>query len=149
MAILKSIKQKSKEYIFEVFGNNISENPAKCIFNRFPLKGEVFPIGSQQSILDSSFIKEFDNTQKSKEKLVEIVINTIINNITAQLIDYPKFAESCIDHFEDLIYEDKEIKTVKDFLTLPQEAVEMILQDCYKYAMINDEFSIEQKKKLK
>jgi hypothetical protein len=93
-------------------------------------------------------IKTFDNTQKSKEKLVEHIINMMIENITAQRINYILFLEECVDHFEDLIYDSIIVKKVKDFLLLPQEAVHKIAQELYLYAKTEDEFTIEQKKIL-
>jgi hypothetical protein len=147
MAVLKSIKQKNKEFIFKSFDNQKSENPAKIIFNRFPLVDETFPLGNQKTILDSSIVKNFDNTQKSKEKLVEHIINTLVENITANRIDYKRFFSECVSHIEDLEYEGKEIKSVKDFIEfIPEEAFHTIAVECYIYAQESDRFSIEQKK---
>ena len=149
MAVLKSIKQKNKEYIFNSFENNKSDNPAIVVFCRFPFSDEVFPIANKKTILDSDIIKNFDNSQKAKEKLVEVVINTLVENITANRIDYLLFLKECVDHFENLIFDDKEIESVNDFLTLPQEAVQIIAQELYTYSKTEDEFSIEQKKILR
>jgi hypothetical protein len=149
MAVLKSLKQKDKNYIFSSYGNNKSDNPAVAVFNRFPLSDEVFPLANQKSIMESELIKNFDNSQKAKELLVQHIVNILIDNITANRINYLKFIEECVNHFENLIYEDKEIKTIKDFLTLPQEAVETIAKELYAYSKIQDEFTIEQKKILK
>jgi len=146
MAILKSLKQKDKEYIFKSFGNSEFENPAKIIFARFPQPDETFPTANQKSILESSIIKEFDNSQKSKEKLVEHIINVMIDNITANRINYEKFFEECVSHIENLEYESKEIKTVKEFLELPKEAFYAIASEAYLYSKENDLFTIEEKK---
>ena len=146
MAVLKSIKQKEKIYIFKAFDNDKSESPAIFIFSRFPFADELFPLAKQKNILDSDFVKSFDNTQKSKEKLVEHIINTMIDNITNNRINYNLFLKECIDHIENLIYDNKEIKTINDFLDLPQEAVQKIAQELYLYAKTEDEFSIEEKK---
>jgi len=149
MSILKSIYQKEKTYIFKSFDNDKSENPAKVIFKRFPFADELFPIANQKNILESSLVKNFDNSQKSKEKLVEHIINIMIENITANRIDYELFLKECINNFEDLIFNEKEIKTINDFLELPQSAVHKIASELYLYSKIEDEFTIEEKKILK
>jgi hypothetical protein len=141
MAKLKSLRVKEKSYIFKVFGNEKAKNPAKAIFSRFPLSDELFPTASQKNVLESSLIKDFDNT-KAKEKLVKHIIDIMIENISANVINYKKFLTECIDHFEDFTYGDKEIKTVDDFLTLPEAAVEKIAKDLYFYSKIEDEFTM-------
>ena len=149
MAILKSVNIKSLEYIFQAFENNKSDNPAKVIFKRFPLVDEIFPMANKKNILESKIFKEFDNTNNSKEQLLEYVINIIIENITANRIDYNRFIKECVSHIENLVYDEKEIHTIKDFLTLPQEAIFNIAQELYIYAKTEDKFEIEHKKKLK
>jgi hypothetical protein len=52
MAQFKSLRVKEKEYIFKVFDNEKSDNPAKAIFLRFPLSDELFPLASQKSIME-------------------------------------------------------------------------------------------------
>jgi hypothetical protein len=81
MAILKSIYQKEKNYIFKSFDNDKNDNPAKVIFKRFPFVEEIFPLATQKSVLESSFIKDYDNSQEAKESLVEHIIDTMISNI--------------------------------------------------------------------
>jgi hypothetical protein len=66
MAVFKSLKVKEKSYIFKVFGNEKSDNPAKAIFRRFPLSDELFPVASQKNVLESSIVKDFDNTPEAK-----------------------------------------------------------------------------------
>jgi hypothetical protein len=146
MAILKVLKQKNKEFIFTSFGNDKQDKPAKIIFNRFPMMDEQYPVANKKSVLESSIVKDFDNSAKAKEVLVEHIINSIIDNITAQRIDYKKFIEICISHIEDLEYDGKQIKTVKDFFSLPEEAVYQIAMEAYLYSKDNDLFTIEQKK---
>jgi hypothetical protein len=142
MAILKSLRVKEKNYIFKVFGNEKSNNPAKAVFARFPLSDELFPMASQKNIMESSLLKDFENTQETKEKLVKHIIDVMIENITANRFDHIKFIKECIDHFDDFTYGDKEIKTVDDFLTLPSEAVLKISKDIYFYSKIEDEFTM-------
>ena len=42
MARLKSLKPKSKTFIFTSYENDKQENPVKVVFNRFPLRNELF-----------------------------------------------------------------------------------------------------------
>jgi hypothetical protein len=143
MAKFKSLSVKDKSYIFKVYGNEKQENPAKAVFKRFPFSDELFPVASQKSIMED--IKDFEN----KEKLVQHIIDTMVENITANRFDYEQFLKECIDHFEDLEYEDTEIKTVDNFLTLPSEAVEKITKDLYNYSKTEDKFTFDEKKILK
>jgi hypothetical protein len=142
MATLKSLRVKEKNYIFKVFGNEKSDNPAKAVFLRFPMQDELFPMASQESVLESSFMRNFDNTEEAKEQLVKHIIDVMIKNITANVINYTKFIKECIDHFEDFMYGDKEIKSVDDFLSLPTEAVQKIARDLYFYSKVEDEFTL-------
>jgi hypothetical protein len=142
MAVFLALRQKEKTYIFKVFNNEKSNNPAKAVFHRFPLTDELFPVASQKKVLETSLLKDFDNTQEAKEKLVSHIIDTMVDNITANRFDYIKFLRECIDHFEDFTYGEKEIKTIDDFLSLPEEAVEKITKDLYLYSKIEDEFSM-------
>jgi hypothetical protein len=142
MAQFKPLRQKEKSYIFKAFGNEKSKNPAKAVFSRFPLSDELFPIASQKSIMESPVIKDFDNTADAKEQLVKHVIDVMVENMTNNRWDYLAFTRECIDHFEDFQYGDKEIKSVKDFLSLPQEAVQKIAKDLYFYSKVEDEFTM-------
>jgi hypothetical protein len=141
--MLKSLRVKEKSYIFKVFDNEKSDNPAKAIFRRFPLQDELFPVASQKNVLESSLVKDFDNTQEAKEKLVKSIIDVMVENITANRFDYERFLNECIDHFEDFMYGNKKIKSVDDFLKeIPQEAVQKIAKDLYFYSKIEDEFTM-------
>jgi hypothetical protein len=142
MAQFKALKQKEKVYIFKVFGNEKNENPAKAVFSRFPLSDELFPLANQKSIMESSLIKNFDNSQEAKEQLVKHIIDVMVDNMTANRFDFLSFLKECVDHFEDFQYGNKKIKTVDDFLTLPQEAVQKIAKDLYFYSKTEDEFSM-------
>ena len=146
MAVLKSIYEKDKSYVFKAFNNAKAENPAKVIFKRFPFIDEMFPFASQKNVLESNIIKNFDNSQKSKEILVEHVINTMIDNITANRINYELFIRECVSSFEELTFDDKEIKTVDEFMSLPQTAVQKIAIELYTYSKLEDEFTVEEKK---
>jgi hypothetical protein len=142
MAVFKSLRQKEKSYIFKVFGNEKCKNPAKAVFSRFPLPDELFPTASQKNILEPSLVKDFDNTQEEKEKLVNSIIDSMVENIVSNRFDHIRFLTECIDCFEDFMYGNKEIKTVNDFLTLPSEAVQKITKDLYSYSKIEDKFTM-------
>jgi hypothetical protein len=142
MSMLKSLRQKEKIYIFKVFGNEKSENPAKAVFLRFPFSDELFPVASQKSIMSSPVIKNFDNTPESKEQLVKHIIDIMVNNMTANRFDHLTFIKECVDRFEDFFYDKQEIKTIDDFLSLPQEAVQKIAKDLYFYSKAEDEFTM-------
>jgi hypothetical protein len=142
MAVFKTLRQKEKVYIFKVFGNEKSDNPAKAVFLRFPLPDELFPMASQKSIMESPVIKNFDNSPEAKEQLVKHIIDTMVENMTANRFDHTAFIKECVDHFEDFFYGDKAIKTADDFLSLPQEAVQKIAKDIYFYSKTEDEFTM-------
>jgi hypothetical protein len=146
MAVLKPLRIKEKTYIFKVFGNEKSKNPAKAVFKRFPLSDELFPIASQKSVMESITFEEIDNTPEAKEKLVKIIIDTMIENISSNQFDYERFLKECIDSFEDFQYGEDEIKSVDDFLKLPLEAVQKITKDLYSYSKVEDSFTISEKK---
>jgi hypothetical protein len=142
MAVLMSLRQKEKTYIFKVFGNEKSEKPAKAVFARFPLPDESFPVASRKNVVESSLVKDFDNTHEAKEKLVKNIIDLIVENIAAGRFDHIRFIKECVDHFEDFVYEGREIKTALDFLSLPPEAVYKIAGDMYFYSKVEDEFTL-------
>jgi hypothetical protein len=146
MAQFKPLRVKEKIYIFKVFGNETSDNPAKAVFARFPMQDELFPVASQKSIMESSVIKDFDNSPEAKEQLVKHIIDVMVENMTNNRFDYTAFIKECVDHFEDFQYGDKEIQSVKDFLTLPPEAVQKIAKDLYFYSKIEDEFTMGEEK---
>jgi hypothetical protein len=140
MAKFKPLKQKEMAYVFKAFDNEKAEVPAKAVFFRFPFQDESFPVASQKNIMESSLVKDFDNTQAAKEKLVKNIVATMIENITANRFDHVRFVQECVDHFEDFQYGDREIRKVDDFLSLPQEAAQKIARDLYFYSKMEDEF---------
>jgi hypothetical protein len=140
MAKFLPLQVKDKTYVFKVYDNEKQKNPAKAVFRRFPFSDEMFPVASQKSVMEN--IKDFED----KEKLVQHIIDVMIENITANRFDTHDFLKECVDHFENLEYDDKEIKTIEDFLTLPSEAVEKITKDLYAYSKIEDKFTFSEKK---
>lgn len=146
--ILKSLKQKSRNFIFHSFNNHESDNPAKIIFSRFPMPDETFPVGSQKSVLDSGVFKTLDDNPESKEALIDHIINNMIDNISANRIDCKRFFGECVERVEDLTYDNNHIKTTDDFFKhLPDEAAFTIAQEVYLYAKEADEFTADYKKK--
>jgi len=147
------LKKKNKRYAFNVLGNGESDNPAVCIFRRFPQKNEMFLSGEMESVFDNVKIDinkiKSDKETAEKEILSEIsekYMAAFMKNMKAQNIDYKKFANECIEGFENFTVVDdgKEIKTVGDLFSLPEEygpGVEAILDDCYKYAVSREEFT--------
>jgi len=146
--ILKSLKQKSKSFIFKSFGNYESDEPAKIIFSRFPMPDEQFPAGNQKSVLDSGAFKNLDDSQESKESLVDNIIENMVSNIMSNRTDYKRFFTECVERIEDLVYESAQIKTAEDFFKyLPEEASFAIAQEAYGYAREADRFTADYKKK--
>ena len=147
MAKLLPLKIKNKTYTPIVFDNLKNEKPFKVLFKRFPLENEVFHNADSNNIMNNDFVKNFDGSNAGKEKLISVIIDNIIQNITNQNIDYHRFAKECIESFIDLEYDSKPIHTLKDFFTLPEEAIFEILKESYIYAIEKDEFSLSDKKK--
>jgi hypothetical protein len=56
MAVFKPLRQKEKSYVFKVFDNEKSGNPARAVFLRFPFQYELFPAASQKNVLESSLM---------------------------------------------------------------------------------------------
>jgi len=146
--VLKSLKQKSRNFIFKSFDNMESDNPARIIFSRFPMPDESFPAGNQKSVLDSGVFRTLDDNPESREVLVDHIINNMIENISANRIDYKRFFGECVEGIEDLTYDGHDIKNVDGFFKrLPDEAAFTIAQEAYTYAKEADEFTAEYKKK--
>jgi len=146
--ILKSLKQKGRDFIFRSFENMETDNPARIVFSRFPLPDESFPIGNQKQVLGSSELRNLDDSPRSREVLVGQIIENMIDNISANRIDYKRFFSECVERIEELVYDGNYIKTVNDFFTiLPQEASFAIAQEAYNYATESDIFTAEDKKK--
>jgi hypothetical protein len=139
MAQFQTLRQKEKSYIFKVYDNEKSENPAKAIFFRFPFSDELFPLGSQKSILESDILKDFENSDK--EEIVKKIVDQMIENISNNRFDHETFLHECVDHFEDFYFGEKEIKTPEDFINIiPVEAQVKISKDLYFYGKTEDKF---------
>ena len=146
--ILKSLKQKEKNFIFKSFNNMESDEPAKIIFLRFPMPDENYPAGNQKQVLDSGIFKTLDDSPESREALVDHIINNMVDNLTANRIDYKRFFNECVERIENLTYDGNDIKTVEDFFKhLPEEAAFTIAMEAHEYAKEADMFTAEYKKK--
>jgi len=146
--ILKSLKQKSRDFTFGSFGNTESENPARIIFSRFPLPDENFPVANQKKVMDSSVLKNLDESIQSREALVDHIIENMVENMMANKIDLRRFFDECVERVDSLIYDGREVKTAGDFFAiLPTEASHAIAQEAYLYATERDVFEAEDKKK--
>jgi hypothetical protein len=147
MAILKSLKQKSKEFVFKSFGNDKEKESAVIVFNRFPMLDETFPLGEAKNVIDSKLLQNFENTEKAKTALIEMIIDNLMNNISANRTDYKKLFSECVSHIDNLSYDGNEVKTVEQFFNvLPAEASYTIAQEAYLYAKELDVFSFTTKK---
>jgi len=150
MAVLRSLKQKNRAFTFEAFGNVGAETPAKIVFSRFPLPDETYPLASQKAVLDSAFVRELDGSATSKERLVDHVINTMVDNMTANRVDLQRFFGECVERIDDLSFDGRDIKTRADFFAvLPEEAAYAIALEAYAYAKESDVFSVDEKKSSK
>jgi len=146
--ILKSIKQKAKDFVFSSYGNMDTDSPGRIVFSRFPMPDETFPLAEKKSVLESEFMRNFDGGARSKKALVDHVIGAMIENIAAERTDYKRFFAECVERIDDLSYDGNEIKTAEDFFGhLPGEAAWHIAAEAYEYARRDDKFLAEDKKK--
>jgi hypothetical protein len=144
MAKLKDIKLKDKKYVFQAYGNNQGENPARVIFARFPLPNESFFSVNKVNLLGDLNVNELQ-TKAGKDKFVDSVVKNFVGNIQAGRVDYDEFVKRCVSGFEDFEYNGKPIETVDDFFSLPPGAVYKIAAECYEYATQDDEFTMGEK----
>ena len=139
--------KKNLRYEFDACGNRERETPAACIFKRFPRRGELFTSGDMEDIYNDINID--DAALKDKAAVVKElggqVIKKMLKNLNSQAPDYKKFAQECIEGFENFNAEGGiSIKTAADLLSLPEayrQGADSILDDCYAYAMSSEAFS--------
>jgi hypothetical protein len=107
--------------------------------------------------VDFAKIGKRDN--KEIEKLFAAFISSYLNDIVAGSsaslpmfgkVDIEAFIRECVERFEKFMVIDgnerREIKTVDDFLALPDEAVYEIAKDLYAYARDRDKFTMGESK---
>ena len=142
MAKLKSLRAKSKEYIFSAFGNDKDERPAKIIFSRFPVLNETFVNIDKKSLLEGIDIASASR-RELEPKIADKIVESFLSNMRAGNIDFRRFFQECVEGFKDLEYGDSKIITVNDFWqTLPPDAVDVIAQEALEYASERDEFTM-------
>jgi hypothetical protein len=146
MARLKSIRIKSKEFVFEAYGNNKEDRPAKIIFSRFPILGETFVPMDKKSIfdgIDAGKLSQKDFQKDLMSKIGDKIIENFLSNLQAGAVDYKQFFSECVDRFEDFEYGQSKIITANDFWQiLPAEAAAVIALEAHNYAQERDEFTM-------
>ena len=142
MAKLKSLKMKSREYVFTAYGNGGEERPAKIIFSRFPLADETFTAVDKKELFDGVDVSGLSK-RELQAQISDKILNNFISNMYAGKTDYRLFFSECVDGFQDFEYEDSKIITAGDFWQiLPQDAAYCIAQEAFEYAAERDEFTM-------
>jgi hypothetical protein len=152
MAVFKSFRAKPKDYVFKFGGNEKLKNPAKAVFARFPLPDENFlKSGSDTRYADVDWEKLGKKEPKEVEKLFSAFIGNYLSDAVGgplqfSRVDTPAFLRECVDRFENLFAEkdggQTEVKTVDQFLALPEAAVYEIAKDLYAYAREKEDFTL-------
>jgi hypothetical protein len=142
MAKLRSVKLKSKEYVFKAFGNDREADPAKVVFSRFPQPGETFTLAGRDNLFEG--VDMGNVGEKEAQKIIsEKIIGNFMRNLRAGTADYRRFFEQCVDRVESFEYEGHAIVTGDDFWRiLPQDAAHAIASELYGYASERDEFAM-------
>jgi hypothetical protein len=122
------------------------------VFARFPLPDENFlKSGSDARYADVDWNKLGKKDQKEIQKLFSIFIGDYLNDAVGGItqfsrVDTPAFLRECVDCFENLFAEkdgaQTEVKTVDQFLALPEAAVYEIAKDLYAYAREKEDFTL-------
>lgn len=147
--VLKSLKRKSRDFIFKSYGNMETGNPGTIVFSRFPLPDEHYMRNDgNHAVIDSKVWNEYDGSRESNNKIVNVIAGNMIANHAAGRFDLRRFLGECVERFDNVIYDETEIKTVDDFFrVLPEEAAFKIAEEAFFYAIEPDEFRAEDKKK--
>jgi hypothetical protein len=145
MAKLKTLKIKDKKFVFTSYENDKAVNPAYVVFARFPQEDEVFFTGDRKNLFENiDFSKA--GTEKGKKEFMDAFLENYLNNLRANNIDYEAFLRECVSEFHDFEFEGGKIKTVDDFLGLPDAAARRIAVELYAYARREDKFSMGESK---
>jgi hypothetical protein len=152
MAVFMSLRTKSKEYVFRFGGNETLKKPARAVFARFPQPDENFlKLGNDIRYRDVDWKKVGEKDEKEVEKLFSAFATSYISDAMGGIVqfgrvDAPAFLRECVDRFENLFTEadgvKTEIKTVDQFLLLPEAAVYEIAKDLYGYAREKEDFTL-------
>ncbi len=142
MARLKSLRLKSREFIFTAYGNDREKVPAKIVFARFPRPGENFTPVTRRRLLAGVKAEDFQK-EETRTRILDNLVGEFLENLKSGQTDYRVFFGECVDHFENLEYEEAEIVTVEDFFRiLPEDAAHAIAAEAHAYAEKRDEFSM-------
>jgi len=142
MAILKSLKPKSKEFVFTSYENDKEEKPAKIIFNRFPIPGEIFTTVEKKNLFEGVDLSNISK-RELQAKVTDKILESFMHNLQAGNTDYKKFWGECVEKIIDLEYDNIKIESQMDFwLTLPQDAAFTIAQEAFEYANEREEFTM-------
>lgn len=149
MAIFKTLRKKQKEFVFKAYGNNKDASPAKIVFARFPLPGELFIEADRKDIFKGIKLDAVkDKDEDEKQKILDHLWDNYLDNIKNSRIDYKAFVNECVEKFVDFTFVDdtgkkQAIATPQDFLeSLPDEMWQYIAIECYEYAMKADQFTV-------
>jgi hypothetical protein len=141
MAKLKPLKIKDKKFIFTAYENNKADKPAYVVFSHFPADFDEYFVGERKNVFDGTSAVDL-NTESGKKKFVDLFLEQYLENLKNGRIDYERFLKDCVESFVDFEYEKGKIKTVDDFLKLPETAVRKIAAELYKYAQSEDKFAM-------
>jgi len=142
MAKLKSLRLKEKVFIFKSYGNDRDANPAKIVFNRFPIGGETFARVDKKGIFDGVDMEKMSD-KGEREKAADNMVSNYVSNIMSGNVDYARFFEECVERLEDFEYGGSNISTPDDFWRLlPHDAADVIAGEAYRHAMVKDEFTM-------
>jgi hypothetical protein len=151
MAVFKSLRVKSKEYVLKFGGNDKLKSPARAVFARFPQGGEnFFKPRHDIQYRDVNFSKVGEKDEKELEKLFNAFLSSWIDDKTAaaqwKKVDAAAFLKECVDHFENFFAAEdggqREVADVDGLLSLPYEGWSEIARELYEYAREKDEFSM-------
>ncbi len=142
MAKLKSLKLKSKEFVFTAYENNEEAGPAKIIFSRFPRPGEDFTEINKHKLLYGVSAGDF-SAEETKKRILDNLVAEFLENMRNAVTDYRAFFDECVDRLENFEYGDCKITTVSDFWQiLPPDAAYEIAEEAFAYAKQRDEFTM-------
>jgi hypothetical protein len=150
--VCKRFRDKPKHFVFQFGGNEKLKSPAKAVFARFPLPDENFlKSGSDTRYADVDWNKLGKKDPKEVEKLFSAFIANYLSDAVGgplqfSRVDTPAFLRECVERFENLFTENDgeqtEVKTVGQFLALPEAAVYEIAKDLYAYAREKEDFTL-------
>jgi hypothetical protein len=132
MANFKALEKKDKRYIFTAYENDTDPNPASVIFKKFPRTGKIY-------FENLKYKKKSDPSKDDAENTENIDTDIELDGLPE--FNTEQFVKDCIEGFENLTFEGKEIKTPQEFLELPDGFIYYILLDCHTYAVKTESFT--------